>query len=191
MNRLIVFLLFIVLSIFTFTSCTTMTSPTRNYSYPFSGTVHEIPAIPIKDFEVRGIVFVRSTKIIDSNGNRTGSKITYEMLLLEAQKLGADDIINIRLDVNRVEEVFRENNGRRSTRTTYNYTASALAIKYTTAILSTSAANSPQNIQASNHGIRISANEETSSPKRRPGRVVLLIGSIVGGLALLMAATSS
>ena len=103
-----------------------------NFNIPNYGNINNV-AIAVKDFETRGIIFVRSAETIDGNGNHTGSKITYEMLMLEAQKLGADDIINIKIDVNPVREVIHEN-GFNVTRTVYNYTATALAIKYTNAL---------------------------------------------------------
>jgi len=79
-----------------------------------------------KDYEVRGVIFVRSKVQEDRDKNRTGSKITFEMLMREAQKLGADDVINVRIDVD-VKE-FRT--GYRLDYVTYEYTATALAIKY-------------------------------------------------------------
>ena len=56
------------------------------------------------------------------------------MLMKEAQKLDGDDVINIKIDVNQIEEVVKDDDGSVMTKTTYNYTASALAIKYTEAI---------------------------------------------------------
>ena len=105
---------------------------TINFNIPNYGNINNV-AIAVKDFETRGIIFVRSAEIIDGNGNHTGSKITYEMLMLEAQKLGAEDVINIKIDVNPIREIFHENSFNVS-RTIYNYTATALAIKYTNAL---------------------------------------------------------
>ena len=102
--------------------------PRVDHSFPQTGTSNNA-AIVVKDYETLGIIFVKSSVTIA--GNRTGSKITYEMLMLEAQKLGADDIINIRIDVN--EKVDFDSSGN-PIRTTLNYTANALAIKYTTAV---------------------------------------------------------
>jgi hypothetical protein len=91
-----------------------------------------------------GIIFVKSSEVIDGNGNHTGSKITYEMLMQEAQKAGADDVINIRIDIDQKEEFAFE--GTVPVRVTYNYTASALAIKYTNAAAVVSIANTAQNL---------------------------------------------
>ncbi|MDR0411175.1 MAG: hypothetical protein LBH75_04290 [Treponema sp.] len=131
MNR---FLSSSALFVLVFASCATQ--PTVNYGYPESGSVNNSAAVPVKDYETAGIVFVKSSEVIDSAGNHTGSKITYEMLMLEAQKLDADDILNIRIDVNEVHEVLDGSSffSAPVTRTTYNYTATALAIRYTTVV---------------------------------------------------------
>jgi len=53
----------------------------------------------LKNFETVGIIFVTSNATIDANGLIiSGSKITYDMLMQEAQNLGADDIFNLRID---------------------------------------------------------------------------------------------
>jgi len=114
-----------------FASC--MTYPKVDFGYPQTGNSSNA-SIVIKDYETKGIIFVKSSETIDGNGNHTGSKITYEMLLREAQKLGADDVINIRIDVNEILEFDLLG----TPRTIYNYTATALAIKYTAAIVSNS-----------------------------------------------------
>jgi hypothetical protein len=92
-------------------------------------------AIAIKDYTVVGIVRVTSEEIkkrsifgiVDSH---KGSQITYDMLIKEAKALGADDIINVRID--RIDESvhipilewligYTEK---------YSYVGNALAIKY-------------------------------------------------------------
>jgi len=103
--------------------------------------------IPIKEFTTLGLIFVESSAIIDSDEKIIdGSKITYEMLMKEAQKLGADDIINLRIDeienISVAEEtrvvqvrntegnlVDRERTVQIITRR-IDYKANALAIKY-------------------------------------------------------------
>ena len=109
-----------------------------NYNYSHIGNFNNASII-VKDYEVMGIIFVKSSEAIDGNGNHTGSKITNDMLMLEAQKLGAHDVINIRIDVNQKEE-FTLNEKR--IKTIYDYTATALAIKYTTALAVGNAGNS-------------------------------------------------
>ena len=116
------------------TSCVTVT-PKEDYAFPQAGSINNAP-LAVKDYQPLGIIFVTSTEIIDGNGNHTGSKITYEMLMREAIKLGADDVINIKIDVNEVQEIIPAANGNgKVLKTTYNYTANALAIKYTDAVL--------------------------------------------------------
>jgi hypothetical protein len=44
--------------------------------------------LAVKDYETRGIIYVQSQEQIFNNGTISGSKITYEMLMREAQKLG-------------------------------------------------------------------------------------------------------
>jgi hypothetical protein len=116
---------------FSVASCATY--PVVDYGYPHTGNENNA-TIVMKDYQPLGIIFVKSSEVIDSKGNHLGSKITYEMLMMEAQKMGADDIINVRIDVNKVEEFITDNPFAVVTKTTYNYTATALAIKYTTAV---------------------------------------------------------
>jgi len=104
---------------------------TSDYGYPNVG-VYNNASIPVKDYETLGLIFVKSSEVIDGDGNHEGSKITYEMIMLEAQKLGADDVINIRVDIKQKVDYSKD---RKPIRTTYEYTANALAIKYTTALV--------------------------------------------------------
>jgi len=77
-----------------------------------------------KDFVTLGIIFVTSTETQDSSGSTIeGSKITFEMLMKEAQRLGADDIVNLRIDESRASSSF-------TGVTPVTYKATALAIKY-------------------------------------------------------------
>jgi len=124
MNKYSVFL---VLVFFTFLSC--KTPPNENNSYRHEGSVNNA-TIVVKDYETLGIIFVKSSKIINNNGSITGSEITYEMLMLEAQKLDADDVINVRIDTNEIKKYSRFGEFKYSKEIIYNYTATALAIKY-------------------------------------------------------------
>jgi len=100
---------------------------------PLDGKL-EHAVLAVKDYEVKGVVFVQSqerlTKIFGSNLVLSGSKITYSMLMREAVKLGADDIINVRVDIST-----SETKERNKEELTYHYSASALAIKYTKAVV--------------------------------------------------------
>jgi hypothetical protein len=85
------------------------------------GQVNRI-SYPIKEFVALGIIFVTSSATINSRGDVIeGSEITFDMLMREAQKLGADDIVNLRIDE------IKTGDGRI---TIAEYKATALAIKY-------------------------------------------------------------
>jgi uncharacterized protein YbjQ (UPF0145 family) len=93
--------------------------------------------ITTKDYEPVGIVRVTSeeTRVRSMFGivsARTGSQITYDMLISEAKGLGADDIINVRID--RVDETVHSTipaiEWLVGYTEKYSYTGTALAIKY-------------------------------------------------------------
>jgi hypothetical protein len=101
--------------------------------------------VAVKDFQTLGIVTLKSEaelKVgpLHLNKSLVGSTITYSMLLDEAKKLGAEDIINVRIDttikgettiidfiIGRTQKVI--------------FTGTALAIKYTNAIERVKSAN--------------------------------------------------
>jgi len=121
------------------TSPNTATPQDVNNSYPLMGANNV--SITGKDFISVGIVFVNSVEVIDNQGGHTGSKITYEMFMREALKLEADDVINIKIDVNRKidRQTITSSTNNRSQPvtkiiTTYTYTGIGLAIKYTEAV---------------------------------------------------------
>jgi len=122
---------FIVLGLASTT--TKATDADVNYTLPVVGITNNAN-IPVKDYTPVEIVFVSSVEIIDSNGNHTGSKITYEMFMREAVKLQAHDIINIKIDVNR-ETKTKKINGKDVVVNTYTYKGMGLAIRYTNAIV--------------------------------------------------------
>jgi len=122
-------LLCIVLATFAFAACTS-----NNFAVNMSGAA-DFATVAAKDFVTLGIITVRATEVHSSgplglNRRVEGSKITFADLMQEAARLEADDIINVRIDVH--------SSFRRSafdwftgwTRT-FNYTATALAIRYT------------------------------------------------------------
>ena len=95
-----------------------------------------------KDFVSVGMIFLNSSTAINSRGELVeGSEITFEMLMREAQKLGADDIVNLRIDKIKSATERRTTtaggSAGRSTQTERltitNYKATALAIKYVNA----------------------------------------------------------
>lgn len=112
----------------TLISSTTISKGRVNYMVP----PHE------KSYETLGLVFATSVTEFDENGYETSNQegVT-TMLLREAQKLGADDILNLRIDENTViiqitEETKSTSGTTKKTllRRTVTYTGSALAIKY-------------------------------------------------------------
>ena len=94
--------------------------------------------IAIKDYTVVGIVRVASEEVTQCGflgiaNSHTGSQVTYDLLISEAKKLGADDVINVRIDRTdkSLHGIFDWLVGYTER---YAYTANALAIKYTHAV---------------------------------------------------------
>ena len=95
-----------------------------------------------KQFDVLDLVFATSVSEFDEKGLEISSQEgVVTMLLREAQKLGGNDILNLRIDENVsliqtkiVTQVVTEGASRTSTKTVttkrVTYTGSALAIKY-------------------------------------------------------------
>jgi len=106
----------------------------NNYTASMAG-VADYSTVVVKDFASLGMITVRATEIHHAGPfgfqkSVEGSKITFADLLQEAAKLEADDIINVRIDMNAnyTQSVFDFFTG--WTRT-FTYTGTALAIKYT------------------------------------------------------------
>jgi hypothetical protein len=103
-----------------------------------SGVVYQIPSPERKAYTSLGLVFATSTTAYDDRGREISDQegVTI-MLLREAQKLGGDDIINLRVSENViwVESISTNTSGSSSSKTTVRtktvtYTGSALVIKY-------------------------------------------------------------
>lgn len=114
-----------------FSSCTTTNLANNKTGWSDYAT------IAIKDYMVVGIVRVASEEITRRGFlciayYHTGSQITYDLLMAEAKKLGADDIINVRIDRTDASYhgIFDWLVGYTEK---YQYSANALAIKYTQA----------------------------------------------------------
>jgi len=127
MRKLVIFAM--VLTVCVLTACTS-----NNYSANLTGA-SDYSTVAVKDFVSLGIVTVKSTEVHRSGPlgftkSIEGSKITFANLMQEAAKLEADDIINVRIDINSnyIKGGFDWLTG--WTRT-YTYTGTALAIKYT------------------------------------------------------------
>ena len=134
---------FILMSVCIILGGCTTTAATRE-RVTSAGNIEQITLIE-KDFIVVGMIFLTSTATIDANGSIIdGSPITYEMLMKEAQRLGADDIANLRTDeiqTNTEIQTLKEewyDYGKYITTVTrriivqriITYNATALAIKY-------------------------------------------------------------
>lgn len=117
-----------------------------NYTKIQSGAFNDTVPVAVKDFEVKGVVFVESKVVYDmESGEKNGSEITFTDLMREAVKLGADDIINVRIDKTEygtAEDKYRKDSirdrevyaGRDYTSKNVVYKATAIAIKYTKAL---------------------------------------------------------
>ena len=113
----------------------------KEYKHIKKGEYADVAPYTLRDYVIKGIVFVESRVTIDVNGERTGSEITNYMLMKEAEKLGADDIINVKIDEKEESKVVDSYDkdakfiDRKYKKTSYLYQATALAIKYTNAII--------------------------------------------------------
>jgi len=122
------------IGLFILTVSVLVSCSTTDYSTNVTG-VHDNVTIVVKDFITLGIVTVETKEIHHSSAlgfskSIQGSKVTYADLMQEAAKLEADDVINIRIDVNNnyTKKAFDWLTGWSRT---YTYTGTALAIKYT------------------------------------------------------------
>ncbi|MDR1859027.1 MAG: hypothetical protein LBQ69_06105 [Treponema sp.] len=87
--------------------------------------------IPAMEFETRGLVFTETQFTVISKGDIDGMTFTYQQLLKEAQKLGADAIINVVIDIDKRIEHEATGQLGYNTNTVETWYGSALAIKYT------------------------------------------------------------
>jgi uncharacterized protein YbjQ (UPF0145 family) len=105
-----------------------------DYTAPMAGK-YDIAGVAVKNFIMVGTVTVRAAEkhTISPFGIKRkveGAKITYSDLLQEAARLNADDIINVRIDMNTTgKTTFAD--WVRGWERTFFYTGQALAIKYT------------------------------------------------------------
>jgi hypothetical protein len=120
---------FVIMAVFALAACTT-----TDYTANITGA-SDYATVAVKDFVTLGIVTVHATEIHHASPfgiikRIEGSKVTYSDLMQEAAKLEADDIINVRIDMNAnyTKGVFDWVTGWSRT---FNHTGTALAIKYT------------------------------------------------------------
>jgi len=99
-----------------------------------TGRVHSLPGPDQRPFETLGLVFAKTETRYDQNGNEISSQEgIVNLLLREAQKLGGNDILNLRTDENVVvtqTKIKEGGNEKTITTRTVTITGSALAIKY-------------------------------------------------------------
>ena len=119
-----------ILTIFAISACTS----SNNFSANLVGA-SDYSTVAVKDFITLGIITVYAQEIhragpLGSNKKVEGSKITFSDLMQEAAKLEADDIINIRIDMN-TNYIKSPGDFFKGWTRTYTYTGTALAIKYT------------------------------------------------------------
>jgi hypothetical protein len=94
--------------------------------------------VAVKDFESLGIVSLQTQETVTVSPlhlmtEHRGSRVTYAGLFAEATKLGADDITNVRIDM-QTESKKTFIDWLIGYRTVYTYSGTALAIKYIGAI---------------------------------------------------------
>lgn len=101
---------------------------TAEVNYRNWGAFGENAIIPVKDFESKGLVFTEVQFQITEQGTIEGNVFTYQALLKEAAKLGADAVINVTIDkrTEKVSSGFGKKTNKQET-----WYGSALAIKYT------------------------------------------------------------
>jgi hypothetical protein len=124
-------LLAAIIAVLALAGCSTTNT---NFSASMNG-VSDYTTVVVKDFTPLGIITVRAVETHYSSPfgfvkSIDGAKITYGDLMQAAARLEADDIINVRIDIN--------SNYKKSTfdwitgwTRTYTYIGTALAIKYT------------------------------------------------------------
>ena len=127
MKKLIFAVLVLVAT--TFLACTT-----NNFSANLTGA-SDYSTVAVKDFTSLGIITVQTQEIHSSGPfgfvkSIEGAKITFTDLMQEAARLEADDIINVRIDVN-ANYVKSAGDFFTGWTRTYTYTGTALAVKYT------------------------------------------------------------
>jgi hypothetical protein len=133
-------LIFVSIALLAVMGCTT-----TDFTNNDVGTFNLAP-IATKDYEVLGPVSLTAEDVLTVGfagwtQSHSGSTVTFENLLTEAKKLGADDIINVRIDIydnNSTNKILDPIIGYTKT---YRYIGNALAIKYTTAINGAAAEN--------------------------------------------------
>jgi len=112
-----------------------------------NGRVNNIPGPDQRPFDALGLVFASTTTKFDENNREIASEEgIVNLLLREAQKLGGNDILNLRTDENVVVSQLKIKDGgneKTITTKTVTITGSALAIKYLNNASTSSVSGSP------------------------------------------------
>lgn len=118
--------------IFSYAACSSEPVATTTTSVKFSnwGVFGENVILPAKDFESRGLVFIETVFEAPAYKGIVGEVFTYQALLKEAAKVGADAIINVVID-KKIEDVLSSRGTISGSRFQERWYGSALAIKYT------------------------------------------------------------
>jgi len=156
------------------TGCYSPPSPvSTQVSHENLGVFGEI-LVPVKDFESLGMVFTEVQFQTTVNGTINGNMFTYQTLLKEAHKIGADAIVNVTIDRLTSIEYKKEANT-----TTFikeeTWYGSALAIKYTGALKQENMTDGPITVSPTRQhqldgGASASSQQPASSQHQRPGR---------------------
>jgi hypothetical protein len=128
--------MFSVVLAFALSGCTTVDRVSRHYE---EGGVYQDISVPNKDFQSLGLVFAEYTRETDGHGGEKGDVYLFYNLLKEAQKLGADNIVNVKIEGN-----YQDRNERylfglftKDYPTRKTWYGSATAIKYTETLRNT------------------------------------------------------
>ena len=109
-------------------------TPIVQMNHDNSGTFGEALTLPVKDFVSMGLVFTEVQLQVTSNGPINGDVFTYQALLKEAKKVGADAIINVTIDRTEMVTTTTDVLGGNSEVKRETWYGSALAIRYTDAL---------------------------------------------------------
>ncbi len=151
--------------------CSSCSCATTNLTSNRTGW-SDYATVAIKDYTVVGIVRVVSEEVtrrgfLGIAMSHKGSQVTYDLLVSEAKKIGADDIINVRIDRTdkSLHGIFDWLVGYTEK---YAYTANALAIKYTQAVAGAFAdgASGPSGMGG---GPVAEADTASATPQKRDG----------------------
>jgi uncharacterized protein YbjQ (UPF0145 family) len=128
--------------------------------------------IAVKNYEAMGVVFLESQEVFEYKPlglakSLKGSRIVWSDILAEAVKLGADDIINVRIETTNQTERVRFIDFFTGYTLTYKYKATALAIKYT-----------DEAVDRQKSGMGTSINLSSNGPEREFQQESGLFGSL-------------